>query len=139
MRRDRYCVPRIQHVLLFWNNEVFENTEGVLHAIYDALTPTLSQREREFQAKDTCLRQAGTSSGKVTWIARLRQNIICHTCPKQATAGAFRFIRAMPYGEAGPSKALQNPGHCPAIELFWTAVMLTVRWRVLNNSDLMEV
>jgi|GEM_PF-5863511 len=48
MRRDRYCVPGIQHVLRFWNNEVFENTEGVLQAIYDALTPTLSQREREF-------------------------------------------------------------------------------------------
>jgi len=35
MRRDRYCVPGIQHVLRFWNNEVLENTEGVLQAIYD--------------------------------------------------------------------------------------------------------
>ena len=71
MRRDRYCVPGIQHVLRFWNNEVFENTEGVLQAIYDALTPTLSQREREFQAEDTCLRQAGAMARSTGLIEKL--------------------------------------------------------------------
>jgi adenine-specific DNA-methyltransferase len=33
-------------VLRFWNNEVFNNLEGVLQTIYEALTPTLSQGER---------------------------------------------------------------------------------------------
>ena len=58
MRRGRYCVPGIQHVQRFWNSEVFENTEGVLQAIYDALTPTLSQREREFQTDASIARHA---------------------------------------------------------------------------------
>jgi very-short-patch-repair endonuclease len=34
-------------VLRIWDNDVFENLEGVLEVILDALTPTLSQRERE--------------------------------------------------------------------------------------------
>jgi very-short-patch-repair endonuclease len=34
-------------VMRFWNNEVRDNMEGVLDAIREALTPTLSQRERE--------------------------------------------------------------------------------------------
>jgi len=34
-------------VIRFWDNEVLQNMEGVLDAILDALTPTLSQRERE--------------------------------------------------------------------------------------------
>jgi len=49
-KRSAFLEQHGMHVLRFWNNEVFENTEGVLQAIYDALTPTLSQREREFQA-----------------------------------------------------------------------------------------
>ena len=49
-KRSAFLEQQGMHVLRFWNNEVFKNTEGVLQAIYDALTPTLSQREREFQA-----------------------------------------------------------------------------------------
>jgi len=79
MRRDRYRVPGIQHVLRFWNNEVFENTEGVLQTIYDALTPTLSQREREFQtdasiarhAPQETLRQAGAIVRSIGLIKKL--------------------------------------------------------------------
>ena len=33
-------------VLRFWNNEVFENLEGVVETVLEALTPTLSRRER---------------------------------------------------------------------------------------------
>jgi very-short-patch-repair endonuclease len=34
-------------VLRFWNHEVLEDTETVLEAIHNALTPALSRRERE--------------------------------------------------------------------------------------------
>jgi very-short-patch-repair endonuclease len=34
-------------VLRFWNHDVLENTEEVLETIWDSLTPTLSQWERE--------------------------------------------------------------------------------------------
>ena len=34
-------------VIRFWNYEVWDNLEGVLAAIRAALTPALSQRERE--------------------------------------------------------------------------------------------
>ena len=32
-------------MLCFWNNEVFQNTEGVLQAIFDALTAALTPAE----------------------------------------------------------------------------------------------
>jgi len=33
-------------IIRFWNNDVLRETEAVLEQLYDALTPTLSQRER---------------------------------------------------------------------------------------------
>jgi very-short-patch-repair endonuclease/DNA modification methylase len=50
--RTRFLEARGIRVLRFWNNEVFNNLEGVLQTIYEALTPTLSQGEREFTAYD---------------------------------------------------------------------------------------
>ena len=34
-------------VIRFWNHEVLQETEAVLEQLHDALTPALSQRERE--------------------------------------------------------------------------------------------
>ncbi len=34
-------------IIRFWNNEVLQETEAVLEHLYNSLTPTLSQRERE--------------------------------------------------------------------------------------------
>jgi adenine-specific DNA-methyltransferase len=49
-KRTAFLEKQGIRVLRFWNNDVLQNTEGVLQAIYDALvslTPSLSQRERE--------------------------------------------------------------------------------------------
>jgi type I restriction enzyme R subunit len=46
-KRTEYLNSKGIHVLRFWNNDVLQNTESVLEEIYNALTPTLSQRERE--------------------------------------------------------------------------------------------
>ena len=43
LRRTRFLQAKGYQVIRFWNNEVLENIEGVL----EALTLTLSQRERE--------------------------------------------------------------------------------------------
>jgi very-short-patch-repair endonuclease len=42
MRRDAYLRAQGFHVLRFWNNEIFENEEGVLICILDALRQPLS-------------------------------------------------------------------------------------------------
>ena len=48
VRRDAFLVAECWRVLRFWNNDVLQNSEGVLEAIQHALTPTLSRkRERE--------------------------------------------------------------------------------------------
>ncbi|MGQ9851679.1 MAG: endonuclease domain-containing protein [Aggregatilineaceae bacterium] len=46
-KRSAFLEAQSIRVLRFWNNDVFQNTEGVLEAIFDALTQTFSQRERE--------------------------------------------------------------------------------------------
>jgi very-short-patch-repair endonuclease len=46
LRRDEFLTSAGWYVLLFWNNDVMRNQEGVLQRIFDALTPTLS-RKRE--------------------------------------------------------------------------------------------
>ena len=43
--RTRFLQSKGYQVIRFWNNEVLENIEGVL----EALTLTLSQRERELK------------------------------------------------------------------------------------------
>ncbi len=48
-KRDAFLEQQGIRVLRFWNSDVLQNTEGVLQAIHDALTPTLSQRERELE------------------------------------------------------------------------------------------
>lgn len=48
-KRTEYLKLQGMKVLRFWNNEVLQNTESVLQEIYSALTPTLSQGEREFK------------------------------------------------------------------------------------------
>ena len=46
-RRTRMLAAHGIRVLRFWNNEVLAETEAVLETIWNALTPTLSQGERE--------------------------------------------------------------------------------------------
>jgi very-short-patch-repair endonuclease len=46
-RRTEILNARGITVLRFWNHDVFESTDAVLEAIHNALTPTLSRRERE--------------------------------------------------------------------------------------------
>ncbi len=53
MERARHLEAQGLTVLRFWNNELFENTEGVLETIYNALTPALSHREREIVISTT--------------------------------------------------------------------------------------
>lgn len=43
--RDAWLAERGYRVLRFWNNEVFENLEGVLEAIYYALNPETKLKE----------------------------------------------------------------------------------------------
>ena len=46
--RDAFLVAEGWRLLRFWNNDVLSNRSGVLEAIQQALTPTLSRkRERE--------------------------------------------------------------------------------------------
>ncbi len=47
-QRTRFLEEKGYTVLRFWNNEIFKNLEGVIETVLNALTPTLSQREREF-------------------------------------------------------------------------------------------
>jgi very-short-patch-repair endonuclease len=47
LQRSRYLRSRGFRVLRFWNNETLHNLEAVLCIIAAALTPALSQRERE--------------------------------------------------------------------------------------------
>ena len=53
-------------MLRFWNSDVLNNIDGLLQAIYDALTPTLSQREREFTA-DASIARSGETLGQAEW------------------------------------------------------------------------
>ncbi len=59
-QRTAALVSQGIHVLRFWNNDVLNNTESVLQTIYDALTPALSQREREFMANASIARSGET-------------------------------------------------------------------------------
>lgn len=68
--RTRFLERRGYKVLRFWNNEVMENTDGVLQT----LTLTLSQRERELARKFNkadLLVVATHNKGKVVEISRL--------------------------------------------------------------------
>jgi len=64
--RTRSLEARGIRVLRFWNNEVFNNLEGVLQTIYEALTPTLSQGEREFTA-DLSVARSGETLRQAEW------------------------------------------------------------------------
>jgi len=46
-KRSDFLAGQGIRVLRFWNHEVFNQTEAVLQSIYEALTLTLSQKERE--------------------------------------------------------------------------------------------
>ncbi|MFQ5671837.1 MAG: DUF559 domain-containing protein [Nitrospinales bacterium] len=59
-KRTAFFEQKGVHVLRFWNNEVFAQTEGVLQSIYDALTPTLSHGERGFDADESVARSGET-------------------------------------------------------------------------------
>ena len=48
-KRTEFLATQGITVLRFWNNDVMQNTEGVLQQIYNTLTQTLSQRERVYQ------------------------------------------------------------------------------------------
>ncbi|MGC8906178.1 MAG: endonuclease domain-containing protein [Desulfomonilaceae bacterium] len=77
-------------VLRFWNNDVLSNTEGVLQAIYDGLTPTLSQREREFQA-DASIARSGETLRQAEWRDELLRSGI-----RGKTGQHIRFARLEP-------------------------------------------
>jgi len=48
VKRDAFLAADGWRVLRFWNNDILENRDGVLEAVQQALTPTLSRkRERE--------------------------------------------------------------------------------------------
>jgi very-short-patch-repair endonuclease len=47
--RTRFLEDKGYRILRFWNNDVLGNTDGVLRVILEALTPSLSQRERELE------------------------------------------------------------------------------------------
>jgi very-short-patch-repair endonuclease len=51
-KRTQFLALQGVRVLRFWNNEVFQNTDGVLQAIYDALTPHLEQEQREQEQQE---------------------------------------------------------------------------------------
>ncbi len=65
-QRASFLEARGIRVLRFWNNDVLNNTEGVLQAIYDALTPTLFQRDREFTA-DLSIARSGETLRQTEW------------------------------------------------------------------------
>ena len=65
-RRSGFLEEQGIRVLRFWNNELFQNTEGVLQAIYDALTPTLFQGEREVAA-DASIARSGETLRQGEW------------------------------------------------------------------------
>ena len=46
-RRTEFLKTQGIAILRFWNHEVFQDTDDVLEAIHNALTPALSRRERE--------------------------------------------------------------------------------------------
>ncbi|MGQ9751405.1 MAG: DUF559 domain-containing protein, partial [Thermoanaerobaculaceae bacterium] len=65
-KRSAFLEAQGIRVLRFWNNEVFQNTEGVLEAIFDALTQTLSQRERGGMA-DASIARSGETLRQAEW------------------------------------------------------------------------
>jgi very-short-patch-repair endonuclease len=71
-KRTAFLQAQGIRVLRFWNNEVLTNLEGVLQAIHDALTPTLSQGEREFGA-DTSIARSGETLRQSEWRDELRR------------------------------------------------------------------
>jgi len=88
--RTRSLEARGIRVLRFWNNEVFNNLEGVLQTIYDALTPTLSQGEREFTA-DLSVARSGETLRQAEWRDELLRSGI------RGKAGQYiRFARLEP-------------------------------------------
>ena len=102
-KRSAFLEAQGIRVLRFWNNEVFQNTEGVLQAIYDALsltpalsqrdvalTPALSQRERGFMA-DASIARSGETLRQAEWRDELLRTGI------RGKAGQYiRFARLEP-------------------------------------------
>ena len=87
-RRTAFLEDQGIRVLRFWNNEVFTNTEGVLQAIYDALTLALSQRE--FMA-DASIARSGETLRQAEWRDELLRAGI------RGKAGQYiRFVRLEP-------------------------------------------
>jgi adenine-specific DNA-methyltransferase len=88
--RTRFLEARGIRVLRFWNDEVFNNLEGVLQTIYEALTPTLSQGEREFTA-DISVARSGETLRQAEWRDELLRTGI------RGKAGQYiRFARLEP-------------------------------------------
>ncbi|WP_164927078.1 DUF559 domain-containing protein [Chlorobaculum tepidum] len=68
-KREAFLEGKGIRILRFWNNDVLQNTEGVLQAIYDALvslTPALSQGERELWA-DASIARSGETLRQGEW------------------------------------------------------------------------
>jgi adenine-specific DNA-methyltransferase len=81
-KRTAFLEKQGIRILRFWNNDVLQNTEGVLQAIYDALvsltlslsqgereyalTPALSLRESEYEA-DASIARSGETLRQAEW------------------------------------------------------------------------
>ncbi|MCG3197115.1 MAG: hypothetical protein GHCLOJNM_01599 [bacterium] len=65
-RRTAFLEAQGIRVLRFWNNEMLTNTEGVLEVMQEALSPTLSQRERGFLA-DASIARSGETLRQGEW------------------------------------------------------------------------
>lgn len=64
-KRSAFLEKRGIRILRFWNNDVLQNTEGVLQAIYDTLTPSPSPRGRGGDALTPNPSPAGRGDFKV--------------------------------------------------------------------------
>jgi adenine-specific DNA-methyltransferase len=105
-KRTSFLEKQGIRVLRFWNNDVLQNTEGVLQAIYDtlvsltpslsqgerelALTPALSLREKEYEA-DASIARSGETLRQAEWRDELLKTGI------RGKAGQYiRFARLEP-------------------------------------------
>ncbi len=88
-------------VIRFWNSEVLGETEEVLESVYDALTPALSQRERE-------RRETGVSIGDMRQASATSDIEQAFAVSTEDTASTMQPIDNVPPSPAG--RGIQGEG-----------------------------